>query len=130
MILNPFGTGGVNLKNVVTYPDYIQVEVAEEYQNTRHKIVTIKCDANRKKTTIFTVGLNFGNGLTGNPYFAVTFLPNGKYIVAPYGSDPGIQSYSVTNGKNEGEITIDIMGGNYNKSLPDYDIYIVVAYEM
>ena len=134
MILNPFGSGGIKVKNAVTHPDYIHVEVAAEYNNARHTTITITCDASRKKTTIYSVLVTYGNGLTGDPYFAITFLPDGEYIIMPYSAyNTNIISYSVTAyDAKTGDITIDVTSST--NWLPNthsiYEQYVVVAYEM
>ena len=133
MILNPFGTDGVKVKKAVTHPDYIHVAVVTEYQNEKHTTVTITCDAIRKKTTIYSVLVTYGNGLTGNPYFTITFLPNGEYIVSPYDANTNIISYSVTAyDAKTGDITIDVTSSTFwnLNSFTVYEQYVVVAYEL
>lgn len=133
MILNPFGTGGIKVKNAVTYPDYIHVEVAVKNTDTSHTTITITCDASRKKTTIYSVLVKYGNGRTADPYFAITFLPDGEYIVSPNDANTNITSYSVSAyDEKTGNVTIDVTSSDYWN--PNYDTiyeqYVVVAYEM
>ena len=134
MILNQLGSNGIKVKKVVTHPDYIQVKVVAEYENLKHTTVTITCDATRKKTTVYSVSVKYGNGLMGNPYFTITFLPDGKYIVSPYDdANTNIVSYTVTAyDEKTGNITIDVTSStNWNPNHSSiYEEYVVVAYEM
>ena len=132
MIWNPFGTGGIKVKNAVTYPNYIHVEVAAKDNHT-NTTITITCDASRKKTTIYSVLVKYGNGRTSDPYFAITFFPDGEYIISPNNANTNITSYSVSAyDAKTGDITIDVTSSTYWN--PNYDTiyeqYVVVAYEM